>query len=218
MIWQYRAGLRLACVASVVAALAACSSTGGGSPTAASSVTGAPTPAPVAEPSNSGGSTVSRIADSLFGRNKADDIPQEYFLKKGYCPPIRVRSGTAVYTVYERGEDANPSAVRYTASIGKTARECNSTGSGLAIKVGVAGRAVGGPKATAGDVTLPVRVVVTRADKSVAYSQLFKLGVNLQQPDLSADFQHIVTTIDLPMAPNERDVTIYVGFDEGKPA
>ena len=60
-------------------------------------------------------------------------------------------------------------------------------------------------------------MVVTRADNSVAYSQLFKLGVNLQPPDLGADFQQVIT-IELPMAPNERDVTNYVGFDEVKPA
>jgi hypothetical protein len=154
-----------------------------------------------------------RIAGGLFGKNKPDDIPQEYFFAKGYCPPLRIRGGTGVYTAYERGKDADPTAVRYSASIGKTARECNPTGSGLAIKVGVAGRAVAGPKGAAGSVTLPVRVVVTRADNSVAYSQLFKLGENLQPPDLGADFQQTITTIDLPMAPNERDVTIYVGFD-----
>jgi hypothetical protein len=205
MISRFRAGLRVACLGSLVAALAACSSTGGGSSTASTTTA-------------SGGSTVGRITGSLFGKNKPDDIPQEYFVAKGYCPPLRIRGGTAVYTIYERGQDADPSAVRYSASIGKTARECNPTGSGLAIKVGVAGRAIAGPKGTAGNVTLPVRVVVTRADNSVAYSQLFKLGVNLQPPDLGADFEQVITTIDLPMAPNERDVTIFVGFDEGKPA
>jgi hypothetical protein len=205
MIGRFRAGLRVACFTSIAAALAACSSTGGGSSTATGTTAGE-------------GSTVSRIAGGLFGKNKPDDIPAEYFAAKGYCPPVRIRGGTGVYTAYERGKDADPGAVRYSASIGKTARECNPTGTGLAIKVGVAGRAVGGPKGAAGDVSLPVRVVVTRADKSVAYSQLFKLGVNLQPPDLGADFQQVITTIDLPMAPNERDVTIYVGFDEGKPA
>jgi hypothetical protein len=205
MIGRFRAGLRIAGIVSVVAAMAACSSTGGGSSTATTSTA-------------SDGSTMGRIAGGLFGKNKPDDIPQEYFFAKGYCPPLRIRGGTGVYTAYERGKDADPTAVRYSASIGKTARECNPTGSGLAIKVGVAGRAVAGPKGAAGSVTLPVRVVVTRADNSVAYSQLFKLGVNLQPPDLGADFQQIITTIDLPMAPNERDVTIYVGFDEGKPA
>jgi hypothetical protein len=205
MIGRFRAGLRVACFTSIAVTLAACSSTGGGSSTTTGTTA-------------SEGSTVSRIAGGLFGKNKPDDIPPEYFVAKGYCPPIRIRGGTGVYTAYERGKDADPSAVRYSASIGKTARECNPTGTGLAIKVGVAGRAVGGPKGAAGDVSLPVRVVVTRADKTVAYSQLFKLGVNLQPPDLGADFEQVITTIDLPMAPNERDVTIFVGFDEGKPA
>ena len=190
MIGLFRAGLRFACLASMMTALAACSSTGGGD-----SATG-----------------------NFFQPKKAVELPSDYFVQKGYCPPIRVRGGTGVYTTYERGKDADPTAVRYSASIGRTARECSPTGSGLAIKVAVAGRAVGGPKGAAGDVTLPLRVVVTRADNSVAYSQLFKLGVNLQPPDLGANFQQVITTIDLPMAPNERDVTIFVGFDEGKPA
>jgi len=202
---RFRVGLRLACMAALVAGLAACSSTGGGSSTADGTSAG-------------GGSTVSKVAGGLFGRDKPDDIPQEYFMKRGYCPPVRIRSGTAVYTVYERGADADPSAVRHSASISRTARECSPTGTGLAIKIGVAGRAIGGPKGAAGDVTLPIRVVVTRADNSVAYSQLFKLGVSLQSPDFAADYQQVITTLDLPMAPEERNVTIYVGFDEGKPA
>jgi hypothetical protein len=208
MIGRFRAGLRVACIGALLAGLAACSSTGGGSSTGDGVATATTSTA-------SEGSMISRI----FGKSdKPDDIPQEYFVTKGYCPPLRIRGGTAVYTLYERGKDADPTAVRYSASIGKTARQCDPTGSGLAIKVGVAGRAIAGPKGTAGSITLPLRVVVTRADNSVAYSQLFKVAVNLQPPDLGADFEQIITTIDLPMAPNERDVTIYVGFDEGKPA
>ncbi len=189
MIWRFRAGLRVAFALSLVATLAACSSTGGGS----------------------------GITKIFSKPDKPDDIPADYFIKKGYCPPIRVRGGTGVYTTYERGKDADPTAVRYSASIGRTARECSPTGSGLAIKVAVAGRTVGGPKGAAGDVSLPIRVVITRADASVAYSQLYKIGVNLQPPDLGADFQQVFTPIDLPLAADERDVTIYVGFDEGKP-
>jgi hypothetical protein len=159
------------------------------------------------------------VAGKFFGSNQSDkptDIPADYFKRRGFCPPIRIRGGTQALTVYERGHEAEPAYVRYQASITKTARECSNTADGIAIKVGVAGRTVAGPKGGPGNLTLPLRIVVTKQSGGVLYSQLFKIPVTLSPPDLGVDFSEVIPQVAVTAGPEDRDLIIYVGFDEGK--
>ena len=123
---------------------------------------------------------------------KIDYKPTD-FLATGYCPPLNIRAGTEALIVYERGHEDDPAYVRYQASIGKTARECHTSGSTLTVKVGVAGRVVGGPKGPAGTVTLPIRVVVVRqiGGAKPLYSEFFKAPVALAAPDFAANFNQV---------------------------
>lgn len=163
--------------------------------------------------STSGGGTVSKI----FGvKDTPDDIGPEYFTRPTYCPRVEIRGGTQALTVYERGHEAEPAFVRYQASIRKTARECVKTADGFAVKIGVAGRAVVGPKGAQGTLTLPLRVVVSKQGAGPLYSELFKVPVTISPPALGADFSQIVQQVAVPAGPQERDFIIYVGFDEGK--
>lgn len=154
----------------------------------------------------------------IFNQNagKPDDIPPEYFTRPAYCPIVRIRGGTEAFTVYERGHEGDPEYVRYQGSITKTARECRKTLDGFDVKVGVAGRAVAGPKGGAGTVTLPVRVVLTQQSTGVKFSQLYKVSATLVPPDFGGDFSQVVDWIPVTAAPNEKDFIVYVGFDEGK--
>jgi hypothetical protein len=128
-----------------------------------------------------------------------------------------LRVGTETLAVHERGHDNDPAYVRYQASINKTARECHTVGTTLTVKVGVAGRVVGGPKAAAGSVTLPVRVVVVRQIGGAAplYSQLVKVPVTIGPPEFGANFNQVVENVSMEIGPQDRDLIIYVGFDEG---
>lgn len=159
------------------------------------------------------GQTVS----SFFKQNddRPDDIPPEYFTAPAYCPLVRIRGGTEAFTVYERGHEGDPSFVRYQGSITKTARECRKTLDGFDVKVGVAGRAVAGPKGDQGAVTLPLRVVVTQLSSGVKFTKLYKVPVTITPPTLGGDFSQVVDWIPVTAPPNEKDFIIYVGFDEG---
>jgi hypothetical protein len=163
-------------------------------------------------------SATGQKVSAFFKQNddRPDDIPQDYFTQPAYCPPVRIRGGTEAFTVYERGHEGEPAFVRYQGSITRTARECRKTVDGFTVKVGIAGRAVAGPKGGQGTVTLPVRVVVTQQGGEVEFSQLYNVQVTITPPVLGADFSQVVEAIPVAAAPNERDFIIYVGFDEGR--
>ena len=122
-------------------------------------------------------------------------------------------------TIYERGHDNELGFVRQQASITKTARECQVAGNTLAIKVGVAGRVVAGPKGGAGTVTLPIRVAVVKQVGGIGplYSNLFKVPVTVTAPDLRRrPTSRSSTRCRSTVARDDRNLIIYVGFDEGK--
>lgn len=165
---------------------------------------------------SSDGGTLNKVSDGFFGKNKPDDISPDYFTQPAYCPPVKVRGGTEAFIVYERGHETEPTFVRHQASINKTARECVRTTDGLSIKVGIAGRAVAGPKGGPGALTLPIRVVVSKQSGGVLYSELFKVPVELVPPDLGTDFSKVVDQVAVSVGPDDRDLIIFVGFDSGE--
>jgi hypothetical protein len=137
-------------------------------------------------------------------------IDPNYFLEKGYCPQLRVRPGTESVLLRDgKGED--PGNVRYLLRIQDSARECTASGDSMTIRIGVAGRVVGGPKATAGKVALPIRIVATKGLDEVIYSKLNKAEVAVGA-DYTADFSEVYE-ITIPR-PAENDIRLYAGFDE----
>jgi hypothetical protein len=190
---------RAATAAAISALLAACTSTGGGAPSSAS------------------------IAAASGSKAKAEtgkpQLTAADFTKDVYCPPVFIRAGTETMSLYDKGHDADPEYVRFLGSIGKTARECHQDGDTLSIKVGVSGRVVAGPKGSAGTVTLPLRVAVTKQisnGKGPLYSQLFKIQVPVAPPTLTADYSQVLDQVHVKVGPDDRDLIVYVGFDEGK--
>lgn len=139
------------------------------------------------------------------------------FAKSSYCPPVQIRGGTEAMTIYERGHDNEPAYVRQQASISRTARECSMAGNTLSVKVGIAGRVVAGPKGGAGTVTLPLRIAITKqvGGDGPLYSNLFKVPVTVSAPDYSANYEQVFP-VSVDIAPDDRNLIIYVGFDEGK--
>ena len=142
--------------------------------------------------------------------------PSDFIKRDSYCPPIQVRQGTSTMEVYERGHEKEQAFVRYLASISQTARECTVSGDTVSIKVGIAGRVVAGPKGSAGNITLPVRIAVVKqlGGDGPLYSQLFKIPVTLSPPSFGANYNH-VEQISVQAPPSDRNLIIFVGFDEG---
>jgi len=141
----------------------------------------------------------------------------DFTKKSSYCPPVQIRPGTTTMEVYERGHEREQQYVRYLASISQTARECSMVGDTLTVKVGVAGRVVAGPKGSAGSITLPLRVAVINqfAATTQIYTQLFKVPVTLSPPHFGANYNQVFDQIVVQAPPQDRNLIIFVGFDEG---
>jgi hypothetical protein len=146
-------------------------------------------------------------------------VPTDFFLKSGYCPQVQILPGTESLVVYDRGHDGDPQYIRSQGSITQTARECHALdASSLSVKLGVAGRVLAGPKGGAGTVTMPLRVAVTRQhDGTVLFSKAFSFTVTLAAPEYSIDYSEVFDQIEFKVNPDDRDLIVFVGFDEGKP-
>lgn len=136
-----------------------------------------------------------------------------------YCPPLEIRPGTEAVVIYERNHEDDPNFVRFQGSITQTARECHTLGADtLTIKVGIAGRLTAGPKGGPGNFTLPLRIaVIKQHGGNVFYSEVSKVEVSISAPEFAADFTHVVDNVSFKVTPADRDLIVYVGYDEGKP-
>lgn len=190
-------------LAAIALAVTACSSAPNGStaesaPQAPSSPWGQQPPPP----------GTSRAADALFGPTVA---PAPVALAPGVCPRAEVRDGSNVWR--QGGE--NPTEVRYQATITETARECRIEGDRMFIRVGVEGRVIAGPKGGPGQVTLPIRVAVTRGLSQALWTRLYTLQISVPPGSPSVDFSHVENEVIIQLpTPDELSRTyIFVGFD-----
>jgi hypothetical protein len=128
----------------------------------------------------------------------------------GFCPATKIRAGTQTFRIFQRGKDEDPTALRYQAGITKTARECRQTGDILAIKVGVAGKLVTGPKGTVGSVRLPLRIAILAPEDEVIYSKLHVIEVQISDLTNSTAWIQVDDQITVPL---RTDIRVVVGFD-----
>ena len=136
---------------------------------------------------------------------------------RAYCPKVDLREGTAFYRTYEKGgkETADDSKVIYQAALAETSRDCKYANGTLTMTVAVAGRVVPGPKGKAGTITMPIRVAVTRGEE-VLYSKLSQQQVQIAESG-ATQFVFSDTEVSFPQ-PTSRNITVFVGYDEGPPA
>ncbi|NJR13176.1 MAG: hypothetical protein HC779_01215 [Phyllobacteriaceae bacterium] len=131
---------------------------------------------------------------------------------RAYCPRVTLREGTNAYRTYAGGNTEDPNAVIYQAALGETSRDCNYSGGMLNMTVAVAGRVVPGPKGKSGNITMPIRVAVTRGDE-VLYSQLFRHPVTVSETG-ATQFVFKDGAVSFPQ-PNARNIEVFIGYDEG---
>lgn len=176
----------------------------------------------VSDGSSSGGGNV--VNNALFGApNKnlenATIVSAENFGYSVNCPPVAIRPGTEEYRVFQSGRSADPLTgasppVVYQVTITDTARECVKTAGGVQVKLGIKGRVASGPAGRAQTVNVPIRIVVMEGRDKVLKSELHRLAVSLQAPDLAADFVKIDESIIVPLSEGNTDFHIYVGLDD----
>lgn len=132
-----------------------------------------------------------------------------------YCPTLTLREGTAYFNTYARGGQDDASKIVYQASIGEVTRDCKRANGQLTMNVAAAGRIVPGPQGTAGTITMPIRVVVTRGS-NVLYSQLHQHKVQVSDTTSATQFVFNDANVTVP-EPSARDYQVFVGYDEGPP-
>jgi len=137
---------------------------------------------------------------------------------QAYCPKVTLRDGTAYFNTYARGGQGDQSKIVYQASIADVTRDCSSANGSMSLNVAVAGKVVPGPAATAGTITMPIRIAVMHGS-DVLYSKLHQYKV--QVSDLSAATQFVFNDPNIVVPqPTAKDYQVFAGFDEGpaKPA
>ena len=78
------------------------------------------------------------------------------------CPPIAIRAGASTFAVAAAGKQAVGNDVRFQATIGKTARECNLSGGEITARIGIQGRVIAGPAGAPPSVEIPLRIAVVQ--------------------------------------------------------
>lgn len=160
---------------------------------------------------------------ALFGWGKSsEEAPKQPAPKAKepmFCPNIMVQPGTAAFIQYERGKEGDPTAVRYQANFNQFARECVDLGAEVGVRIGIAGRALVGPKGVPGQkMDVPVRFVVIDENQKVVISRVTRLQVTIPPNQTGITFTHVEDIGSLPFPGNVfRRWNFRVGFDT-KPA
>lgn len=149
--------------------------------------------------------------DELNRRGNTPNVKLSNKARKGYCPKLEVLNGTGVLTAYVDGGDDKPNDVTHQASFTRTGRECKNIDGVLNIRVGVAGRAVRGPKSISNGVSLPVRIALVRNNTEVLYSQIYPQQVNFTSA-IAQGFAFVEESLQVPF-PEEENLKVLVGFD-----
>jgi len=131
------------------------------------------------------------------------------------CPAVLVQPGTAALVLSERGKEGDPLSVRYQARFSEFARECVDLGAEVGLRIGLAGRALVGPKGVPGQVIeVPIRFVVLDDQKKVVISRVTKLQVTIPVGQTGITFTHVEELGTVPKPDNKlRNWDLRVGFD-----
>lgn len=134
------------------------------------------------------------------------------------CPTVTIRRGASTFAVSAPGAESAALGLRYQASFGQLARECQLIGTTLKMRVGVEGRIIVGPAGAAGQVELPLRLAVVKEgpEPKVIATKLIWVPVVIPANEPNVSFSQIDDDFSFPMPLQKdelEDYVVYVGFD-----
>jgi hypothetical protein len=131
------------------------------------------------------------------------------------CPRLSVSPHGSHLTIYEDGRAGDGLAIMHRGEITKTARECQIAPGRVTVKYGFSGRVLLGPRGKAGNVTLPVNIVVTdsKRERIATDSMSVDTAVAVDKP--IGYFSAVRTvTFDIPEGSRPGEFEVFVGFDQ----
>jgi hypothetical protein len=170
-----------------------------------------------APPDASGGSGFrQRMSNMFFGTPPADAQALATADPNLDCPAADIRSGASTLRL-PTGADTTSSTLRYQATIGRLARECQVRGTTMTVKVGVQGRVIIGPAGGPGQVDIPLRYAIVREgpEPKPILTKLNRFTVTVGDGQTSAPFLQVEEdlTFPIPRGGELDSYVIYVGFD-----
>jgi hypothetical protein len=131
------------------------------------------------------------------------------------CPRLSISPRGGNLTIYEDGRAGDGLAIMQRGEITKSARECQIEPGRVTVRYGFSGRVLLGPRGKAGNVTLPISVVVTdsKRDKIAADTASVATYVTIENP--IGYFSTVRSiTFNIPEGTRPGEFEVFVGFDQ----
>ena len=131
------------------------------------------------------------------------------------CPRLSVSPHGGHLTIYENGRAGDGLAIMHRGEITKTARECQIEPGRVTVRYGFSGRVLLGPRGHAGNVKLPINVVVTDAKRARVTSDTVSVDATVAVDNPIGYFSTVRTvTFDIPEGTRPGEFEVFVGFDQ----
>jgi hypothetical protein len=183
----------------LLAGLAACGSTGGSGGDSDSSFSF----------SSMFGSSSTASADA---RTEPVQAAKATTVRAENCPQIEIQAGTRAYRLFEKGLEEQAMGLRYQAAIAETARECSMLGAETAMRIGIQGRVLVGPKGGPGKIDVPLRIAIVDERNQPVYSKAYRIPVEIPAGETQVSFAHVEEGVLVPDGPG--GFRVLIGFDE----
>ena len=131
------------------------------------------------------------------------------------CPAVLIMDGKSAYRAYASAEQTNEN-VKVQYSFGDLARECIASEGKIAMRVGISGFVLAGPKGGPGNFQVPVRVMIRRdATLQPAVEKTYRVDAALSNGNLQAPFSLVTEPLEVPLVSTDaaQDYSILIGFD-----
>lgn len=131
------------------------------------------------------------------------------------CPRLSISPHGSHLTIYEDGRAGDGLAIMHRGEITKTARECQIEPGRVTVKYGFSGRVLLGPRGKAGNITLPVNVMVTDSKRERITSDKMTIAATVAVDNPIGYFSTVRTvTFDIPEGSRPGEFEVFVGFDQ----
>jgi hypothetical protein len=131
------------------------------------------------------------------------------------CPRLSVSPHGNHLTIYENGRAGDGLAIMHRGEITKTARECQIEPGRVTVRYGFSGRVLLGPRGHAGNVKLPINVVVTDAKRARIAGDTVSVDATVAVDNPIGYFSTVRTvTFDIPEGTRPGEFEVFVGFDQ----